>query len=203
MSVEWMVIRGSGVVAYALLAVSSIWGLLLTTKVLGSWAKAKPLTWFHESLAAGAVLATIVHIIVLSIHDYLVFDWSEILMPGRSDWRPLAVSFGIVALYGAFLLSVSFYFKKLIGQRAWRAIHFGSFGVFIAATLHGILSGTDTSEPWMVGIYVGSASCVGLLLAIRLAQQYASDRPSQREAPSRRPAEPMQEQEINPISAEA
>jgi DMSO/TMAO reductase YedYZ heme-binding membrane subunit len=201
MSVEWIVIRGSGVVAFAMLASSTIWGLLLATKVLGSWVKAKPLTWFHESLAVGALLATVVHMVTLSVHEYVDFTWGDILIPGRSEWRPSAVSFGIVAFYGAFVLSVSFYFKRFIGQHAWRAIHFGSYGVFVAAALHGILSGTDSSEPWMVGIYVGAVVASVLLLAIRFAQQYAL-------APARRqrgrPAVGGDEQpEINPASAEA
>jgi len=201
MSVEWIVIRGSGVVAFVMLAASTIWGLMLATKVLGSWVKAKPLTWFHESLAVGALLATAVHMITLSIHEYVDFTWGDILIPGRSGWRPSAVSFGIVAFYGAFVLSVSFYFKRFVGQRAWRAIHFGSYGVFLAATLHGILSGTDSSEPWMVGVYVGALVASVLLLAIRFAQQYAS-------APARgqrgRPTVGSDEKpEVNPASAEA
>lgn len=190
-----MLIRSSGVVAFSMLAVSTIWGLLLTTKVLGSWARAKPLTWFHESLAVGALLATIVHMVALSIHEYIDFAWADILVPGRSGWRPAAVAFGIVAFYGAALLSVSFYFKKFIGQTAWRAIHFASFGVFVSAATHGILAGTDTAEPWMMGVYVGATACVVLLLTVRLAQQYAStgaSRPTPRRnverGPSRRSA---------------
>ncbi len=171
MSVEWMVIRGSGVVAFSLLAISVIWGLALTTKVLGSLAKAKPLTWFHESLAVGAVLATIVHMVALSVHDYIPFAWSDILIPGRSGWRPVAVAFGVVGFYGLALISVSFYLKRWIGQKAWRALHFGSFGVFVATALHGILAGTDSSEPWMMALYAGSTAAVVGLLLVRFARQ--------------------------------
>lgn len=169
--------------AFAMLAASTIWGLMLTTKVLGSWARAKPLTWFHESLAIGALLATIVHMVVLSVHQFIEFDWADILIPGRSGWRPTAVALGVVAFYGSALLAVSFYLKRLIGQRAWRVIHFASFGVFVSAALHGILSGTDSGEPWMIGVYAASASMVVLLVVIRLAQQYAqhgADRPAVR-----------------------
>ena len=35
MSVEWLIIRGSGVVAFSLLSAATIWGLLLSTKLLG------------------------------------------------------------------------------------------------------------------------------------------------------------------------
>lgn len=187
MSIEWMLIRGSGIVAFAMLAGSTIWGLLLTTKVLGSWAKAKPVAWFHESLAVGAILATLVHMFALSIHEYIEFTWGDILVPGRASWRPLAVSLGVVAFYGMVLISVSFYFKRFIGQGAWRAIHFGSFGVFISVLAHGVMSGTDTGEPWTVALYTGTAVAVVLLLLIRVAQQFAAPARAKRPVRQERP----------------
>lgn len=200
MSVEWMLIRGSGIVAFAMLAGSTIWGLLLTTKVLGGWAKAKPVAWFHESLAVGAILATGIHLYALSIHEYIEFTWGDILIPGQATWRPIAISLGVVAFYGMVLISVSFYFKRFIGQPAWRAIHFGSFGVFIAVLAHGVMAGSDTGEPWTVGLYTGTAVAVVLLLLIRLAQQFAAPAASKRPRPQRaeRPERPRVEQVPTP-----
>jgi hypothetical protein len=94
-----MVIRGSGIAAFAALGAATIWGLLVSTKLLGKLVKAKPLTWFHESLGIAALVATAVHVAVLSMHDYLDFSWAEILVPGVSDWRSGAVALGVVAWY--------------------------------------------------------------------------------------------------------
>jgi predicted ferric reductase len=168
-NVEWMVIRGSGIAAFALLSASVIWGLLVSSKLMGRMVKAKPLTWFHESLGIGALLAAVVHVVVLSVHDYLDFTWAEILVPGWSDWRPLAVAFGIMAMYGLAIVVVSFYVKKRIGQKAWRLIHFGSFGIFVSALVHGITAGTDTMTPLMIGLYLGATVVIVLLVAARLA----------------------------------
>jgi DMSO/TMAO reductase YedYZ heme-binding membrane subunit len=151
-----------------LLSAATIWGLLLSTKVLGRLVRAKPLAWFHESLGIGALLATLVHVGVLSVHDFLDFSWAEILVPGLSDWRPLAVTAGIGALYGLVVVSTSFYFKRWIGQKAWRTIHFASFGVFVTTLLHGVWAGTDTSSPMMIGLYLGSAIVVFSLIALRV-----------------------------------
>ena len=171
MSMEWLIIRGSGVVAFALLSAATIWGLLVSTKLLGRLVRAKPLTWFHESLGIGALLATLVHVAVLSVHDFLEFSWSEIVVPGLSDWRPLAVTAGIGAFYGLVLVSTSFYFKGWIGQKAWRAIHFASFGVFVTSLLHGVWAGTDSGSPLMIGLYLGSAIVVFSLVALRIVAE--------------------------------
>lgn len=168
MSIEWMIIRGSGVAAFAALSAATIWGLLVSSKLLGRLVKAKPLTWFHESLGVAALLATSVHVIVLSFHDYLEFTWAEILVPGESDWRRGAVAFGVVALYGLVIVTGSFYIKKHIGQKTWRLIHFSSLGVFLASLIHGVSAGTDTRTPLMLGLYLGSSGVVAVLLASRL-----------------------------------
>jgi predicted ferric reductase len=171
---EWLVIRGSGIVAFALLSAAVIWGLLASTKVLRSVVKAKPLTWFHESLGIGALVATLVHVFVLSIHDFLEFSWAEILIPGMSDWRRLPIALGVVASYGLVVVSMSFYMKKRIGQRAWRSIHYGSFGVFVASLIHGIQAGSDSAHPMVIGIYLGSVVVIMSLLAHRLISASAA-----------------------------
>jgi hypothetical protein len=174
MSVEWLLIRGSGVAAFALLTAATIWGLLVSSKLLGRLVKAKPLTWFHESLGVGALIATVVHVVVLSTHDFLDFSWTEILVPGASDWRPLAVGMGIAALYGLVVVVGSFYVKRWIGQKRWRAIHFASLGVFVSSLIHGIWAGTDTSSPMMIGLYLGSAIVVFALVAHRITEDTAT-----------------------------
>lgn len=183
MSLEWLLIRGSGTIAFCLLSAATIWGLLVSTKLLGRLVKAKPLTWFHESLGIGALISTVVHIAVLSVHDFLDFTWPEILIPGESDWRPLPVALGVVAMYGLTVVVASFYVKKRIGQRAWRAVHFASFGVFVSSLVHGISAGTDTRTPLMLGLYLGSAVVVAILLGIRLM---APERSTTRRNPSPR-----------------
>ena len=62
----------------------------------------------------------------------------------------------------------SFYIKKHIGQKTWRLIHFSSLGVFLASLIHGVSAGTDTRSPIMIGLYLGSAVVVAILLAARL-----------------------------------
>lgn len=190
MSIEWMAIRGSGIIAYLLLASSTIWGLLISTKVLGRAVKAKPVTWFHESLAIGSLIATGIHMYFLFNHDYIDFGYRALLVPGASAWRPLAVALGVVALYSTFVVTASFYVKKWIGQSAWRAIHMMSFGTFVAAALHGVLSGTDTGHPVVAGMYIATSSIVVLLLVVRIARAAApAARPHPQRTNANEPAE--------------
>lgn len=167
MSPQWLIIRGSGTVAFGLLALSMVWGLLLSTKVLGRAAKAKVVTMFHESLAIAAVLATVVHVVVVYDDEYLEFTAREVLVPGTSDWRPVAVAMGVVALYALVVVTVSFYVRRWLGQERWRTLHHAAFGTFVAALVHGVLAGTDRAQPLVVALYVGAVVAVGLLVVVR------------------------------------
>lgn len=182
MSVEWMLIRGSGLVAFAMLALATIWGLVLSLGVLPK--SVKRLTFAHEALSVGALLATGVHMVALGTHDFIEFDLRGLLVPGASQWRPLAVAWGVVAFYGMLVVIVSFYLRKHIGQRYWRLLHFGSFGVFVGAMVHGIAAGTDTSHPAVFGLYVASAAAVMGLLVMRVVLILNPAKPERRERPA-------------------
>ena len=167
MSLTWLVIRGSGLVAYALLAASTIWGLVLSTKVLGRSKSVKDLTYAHEALAVGGAVATVVHMVFIVMDTFVEFTVWDVLVPGLSAWEPLAVAWGVVAFYGILVTGGTFYFRKRIGQSVWRAVHYGTFGVFAAAAIHGVTAGTDTGNVAVMGMYVSTSTVVVALIALR------------------------------------
>jgi len=180
---NWLIIRGSGLVAFWLLSLSAIWGLLLANKIKMKFLKAKALTYAHESLAIGSVLATIIHMVALYVDDFVEFGAADILVPGSSNWEPAAVAFGIVGFYVLVIVTVSFYIKKMIGQKIWRAVHFLSFGSFASVLAHGVMAGTDTSHPIVYWSYIAVTAVVAGLIAMRILQPA---KPARRARPNHR-----------------
>ncbi len=164
----WMLARGSGVAAYLLLSAATIWGLLLASKVLDRSASARDLTWVHESLSLAAVAATLVHMVSLWLEEFIDFDLRHLLIPGASTFRPVPVALGVVAFWALAVITPSFYLRHRIGQRAWRTLHFATFGCFLAAALHGITAGTDTGHPVMVVMYATTLTAVIGLIVLRV-----------------------------------
>ena len=97
----WMLARGSGVAAYVLLSVATVWGLLLASKVLDRSASARDLTWVHESLSLAAVASTAVHMVSLWLEEFIDFDLRHLLIPGASDLPPGPRRLGGGRLLGA------------------------------------------------------------------------------------------------------
>ena len=163
----WILIRTTGFVAYAFLSGAAIWGLLVSTGILGRGASPKRLTNVHESLSMAAILATIGHLVFLYFDEFVQFNVAQLMVPGQSDWKPRAVSLGIVSFYGLMIITASFYFRAKIGQKRWRTLHFASFGVWVAALAHGIMAGTDTSTVVGVTVYSSTATAIAFLTFIR------------------------------------
>ncbi len=129
------------------------------------------------------------HVLALLLDEYIGLSPRQVLVPFTSEYRPVAVALGILALYGLIAVYGSFYIKSWIGHRGWRAIHYGTFGVFALASYHGILSGTDTGKPWMLGLYLGAVvSVLGLLIYrfVRVAEPDSAGRTEPRPTPSPR-----------------
>ena len=133
-----------------------------------------------------ALLLETLDVVLPLPHEYVDFGLRALLLPGGSTWEPLAVAYGVVAMWMLTVVTVSFYVRKRIGQKAWRFIHYSAFGSFVAALLHGVMAGTDAGHPAALVMYVGSGVVVAVLLAARLLLAGEPRRPTR--APAR-PAE--------------
>jgi methionine sulfoxide reductase heme-binding subunit len=163
----WYVVRGSGFVVYVLLTLGVVLGLLLSLR----WrSDAWPRILTEElhryiMLVSGIFLA--LHIGSTLLDTYVHFQLYQTLVPFTSGYRTVWMSAGIVSMYLAIALFSSIYLRRLIGYRAWRAMHYGGFVAWLLALVHGVATGTDTKAYWALAIYGGGALFVAGLLAVR------------------------------------
>ena len=52
--------------------------------------------------------------------------------------------------------------------RNWRRLHWATYLVFLMGTVHGLTAGTDASQPWAVGLYLGAVGAVAFATAWRV-----------------------------------
>ncbi len=142
----WYLSRASGLVSYALVAVSMLLGLLLSTRFAKTWPGNAVAFALHEHASILGLAFALLHALVLLGDHDTPFTLLEVLLPFGAAYRPSALGMGQLAFYGMALLAGTFYVRRLLGQRAWRLIHFASFVVFALALLHGLASATDRLE---------------------------------------------------------
>jgi sulfoxide reductase heme-binding subunit YedZ len=141
-STAWLIARSAGLVAFGILTLSTWLGLAMSTRLLGPKRQRSLLGW-HRTLAATGLAMIGLHVGALLFDPVMKFGLASVLVPFASPWRPAAVAAGVIAAWLMLTLTASFRLRKLIGQRAWRRLHYASFAAFLLALCHALASGTD------------------------------------------------------------
>ncbi len=145
--VWWYLARSSGIVALVLLVLSLVWGVLLATRVLRPVDRPAWLLDLHRWFGSLAVVMTALHLLGLVLDSYVEFGIAEILVPGASSYRPLAVAFGVLAMYALIAVQVSSAFRTHLPRVLWHRIHLLSYLMLWASAMHAGLAGSDTGSP--------------------------------------------------------
>jgi predicted ferric reductase len=170
----WYLSRSSAIVAYILLWISMVLGLAITNKLARAWPGGPTFAALHEHTSWLGLLLAAFHALILLGDHYIGYTLPQVLMPFASaSYRPLWVGLGQLSLYLLAFVVSSFYLRRWISYRAWRTLHYASFGVFALALLHGLFSGTDTGVVWISGMYWASAVSVVGLTIYRIRQARA------------------------------
>jgi len=168
--VLWYSARAAGIVAWALAAASVIWGLVVSTRAVAP--RPKPAWWFdlHRFLGGAAVVFTGVHVVSILLDSYVHFGPVNVLVPLTGSWHPVAVAWGIVAMYLLLAVEVTSLLRSRMPRRLWRGVHFATFGLYLVATVHAPSAGTDAwAAPFTLAVLM-SLLAVGALTFIRMWQ---------------------------------
>ena len=156
----WQLSRSAGTVAYLLLAGSTVWGLLQSSKIAKEVIPSGLSFAMHNILSWLALAFTGFHALVLLFDNFYTYTLADLTIPFIGPYRPLWVGLGILGTYMMVVILISYQFRRQIGQHRWRALHYLSFVLYVLATAHGLAAGTDSSKSGMQLMYLGS----GLLI---------------------------------------
>jgi len=171
----WWISRATGIVAWAVLTLSVIWGLSLTTRLLGRFPKPAWMLDLHRHFAALATILVGVHVGSLMLDGYARFSLGDILIPMHTPWKPGPVAWGVVGLYLLLAVQGTSLAKRRLPLKVWRALHFLSYPLWAVATAHFITAGTDAYTPAFAYTVIGttvviSALTIGRVLSPRPAR---------------------------------
>lgn len=174
----WTLIRASGVAAYLMLFASVAWGLAATTAPLGRLVSKASASTLHAAMSTVALVLLGLHLVALFGDTFMPFSIAELTIPMASEYRPVAVTLGIVAMDAVLLVVVASWFRGRLGTSRWRRTHLLAVPAFALALLHGVLAGTDSREPWMYWLYVSTGLIVVFLVVVRgLTAGFRPERP--------------------------
>jgi predicted ferric reductase len=172
--VSWYLSRATGLVSFVLLWVSMASGLVISNKMARVWPGAFTAFDLHQYTSLLGLGFALFHGLILMANSYINYNLVQVLVPfANPSYRPLWVGIGQVALYLSVLVTVTFYLRKQIGK-AWRVIHYLSYGAFVMALFHGLFSGTDSGNVWIARMYWSALVILGALTYYRVRERRQS-----------------------------
>ena len=171
--VFWYLSRASGLVAFGLIWVSMALGLAVTNKLAWAWPGGPTVVALHNFTGLLGLSFGMFHGLVLTGDHYTNYTLGQVLVPFASvNYRPEWVGIGQLAFYLAAIVALSFYARRWIGHKVWRALHFCSFAVFALTLAHGLMSGTDSASVavldmyWMCGVSIFGLTLYRIVTAV-------------------------------------
>lgn len=168
--IYWYLSRATAFVSLTILWLSMALGLGITNKMARLWPGAPAAFAIHEYVSLLGMAFAIFHALILLGDRYINFTVAQIFLPFSTlDYRPVWVGIGQIGFYVWLIVNLSFYVRSSIGSKAWRLLHYLSFGMYLMGLLHGLFSGTDTPARWAQWYYWISGGSLLFLLIYRIA----------------------------------
>jgi predicted ferric reductase len=122
----------------------------------------------HRYISALALAFVAVHIVAIVADSYVQFGIVDVLVPFAASWHPLAVAWGIIAMYLLVAIEATSLFRQHLSQRVWRGIHLASYGVLAITTIHLLAAGTDAKNllPTASAVLIGVGFVFGAAMLL-------------------------------------
>ena len=160
---SWYVARSSGLVAWALVTASVVWGLALSSRMIRRRGVPAWLLALHRYLGTLSIVFVVVHLLALVADNYVPYGWKELFVPMATKWRPGATAWGIAGFYLLVAIQVTSWLMRFLPRRVWHAVHLSSFALFAAGSVHGFKAGADMSNRLILW-----SGMVGIVLVVTL-----------------------------------
>jgi cytochrome b561 len=181
----WDLIRSAGIGAYLMLFLSVAWGLAATTAPLGKRVSKASAAALHQMMSSVGLVLLGLHLAASFADSFMPFSLAELAVPMASEYRPVAVAFGIASMYVTVLVIVASLLRSRIGTARWRRTHLLAVPAFVLALVHGVFAGSDGPRPWMFWVYVSTGLTVLFLVVVRgLSAGYRPERAAPRARPT-------------------
>jgi methionine sulfoxide reductase heme-binding subunit len=172
----WLLSRTSGLVAYLLLWLSVMAGLLISSRAT-SIVPPKRALGIHQMTSGTALAFAVFHGLVLAGDGYFNLSLLELIVPLTSAFKPVWMAAGQISLILLAAVLASSSMRRSLGNRAWRALHYSAFFAYWLALGHALVLGSDTGRPLIACLYAFTGVAVLWLTTIRI---FVRERPNVR-----------------------
>ncbi|HUA05345.1 MAG TPA: ferric reductase-like transmembrane domain-containing protein [Solirubrobacteraceae bacterium] len=163
-SAYWYLARGTGAVALVLLTASVVIGILGSVRFSAPRWPRFAIDSVHRDVSLLVLVVLVIHIVTSVLDGFAPITLLDGVIPFVSAYRPLWLGLGTLAFDLLLAIAVTSLVRRRLGYRAWRAVHWLAYGSWPVAVLHGLGTGSDVKQWWMLALTV--VCIVAVLVAV-------------------------------------
>jgi methionine sulfoxide reductase heme-binding subunit len=164
----WFANRGTGFVLLILLTLSTMLGVLSTSRM-------SPRLWprmlsqgLHRNVSLLAVTFLAAHALTAVVDTFVDIRWWNALVPFTGSYKPLSLGLGALALDLLIAVTATSLLRHRMSHRPWRAVHVLAYLAWGLGLLHGLAIGTDAATAWGAALSYGCMAAVLVAVLARL-----------------------------------
>jgi sulfoxide reductase heme-binding subunit YedZ len=161
-STYWYLTRATGIAALILLTFAVVVGVIDVSRLSSERWPRFVIDGVHRTASLLAVVFLVVHIVTTVLDSFAPISLIDSVIPFTGTYRPLWLGLGAVSSDLLLALVITSLVRASLGYRAWRAVHWLAYACWPVAVLHGLGTGSDTKQAWLLLI---NAICVIAVVA--------------------------------------
>ncbi|MGH7650792.1 MAG: ferric reductase-like transmembrane domain-containing protein [Gemmatimonadaceae bacterium] len=138
-----------GLTAMTLLTLNILIGLVMSVKYnpVRDWPHRRINTFkLHNWTAYIALSIATIHPVIILFSSTAKFSLIDILYPVNAPKQPWINVLGAIALYSLAFVVVTSYFRRELGRKTWKTLHFTAYGTAAFFFVHGILTDPELKD---------------------------------------------------------
>jgi hypothetical protein len=164
----WFTTRGAGVMTLVILTAVVVLGIATSLRWEGRIAPRFVTAAVHRNLGLFAVVLLGVHIATSVLDPFAGIRWTDAVVPFAGAYRTVWLGLGVLAAEALVAVAVTSVARRRLGPRTWRLVHWIAYASWPLAVVHGLGTGSDARQPWLVGLTTACVAAVVLALGRRL-----------------------------------
>ena len=163
-SAYWYLARGTGAVALLLLTGSVVLGILGSVRFTAPRWPRFAVDAVHRDVSLLVIVVLAIHIVTSVLDGFAPLSLLDGVIPFVTPYRPLWMGLGTLAFDLLLAIAITSLIRRRLGYGAWRAVHWLAYVSWPVAVLHGLGTGSDVKQWWMLALTV--ACIVAVLMAV-------------------------------------
>jgi sulfoxide reductase heme-binding subunit YedZ len=157
----WFATRGAGVMTLVCLTGVVVLGIATSLRVGGQRSPRFVVAALHRNFALFTIVLLGVHIVTSVLDPFARISAVDAVIPFAGAYRTFWLGLGVLAAEVLLAVTATSVLRGRIGPRLWRVVHWGAYASWPIAMVHGLGTGSDSQEPWMLGL---TAACMAAIL---------------------------------------